>query len=65
MNVNQQLTAERTRDVEWGKRFEFGRKWSEFLRTLNQDRLGRAEKSLQQTTQGGDPGCNGFVCLEP
>jgi 2-polyprenyl-6-hydroxyphenyl methylase/3-demethylubiquinone-9 3-methyltransferase len=47
MDVNQQLTAEHTRDVESGERFEFGRNWSEFLRTLNQDRIDRAEKSLK------------------
>lgn len=48
MDVNQQLTAEHTRDVESGERFEFGRNWSEFLRRLNQDRIDGAEKSLKQ-----------------
>ena len=35
-------------DVAAGKRFEFGRNWSSFLRVLNDDRIRKATKSLQE-----------------
>jgi 2-polyprenyl-3-methyl-5-hydroxy-6-metoxy-1,4-benzoquinol methylase len=48
MDQNQQLTAEHTRDVQSGERFEFGRNWSEFLKTLNDERIAKAEESLKR-----------------
>ena len=34
-------------DIAAGKRFEFGRNWSSFLRVLNEERIQEATKSLQ------------------
>jgi 2-polyprenyl-6-hydroxyphenyl methylase/3-demethylubiquinone-9 3-methyltransferase len=47
MIQNPKLTSAHTRDVESGKRFEFGLNWSRFLETLNEERIARAEKSLR------------------
>jgi len=33
-------------EVEEGKRFEFGKNWAAFLKALDEDRIGEAEKSL-------------------
>lgn len=35
------------REIESGQRFEFGENWRRFLSTLNEDRIGNAERSLQ------------------
>lgn len=42
------VAAQHARDVEAGERFEFGRNWTEFLRTLNQQRIDEAVASLRQ-----------------
>lgn len=48
MNQNDRLTIEYAHEVDSGNRFEFGRNWSEFLKSLNEERIGRAEESLNQ-----------------
>ncbi len=48
MNQNQRLTLEHSGEVESGERFEFGRNWSLFLKTLNEERISRAEQSLKE-----------------
>ena len=48
MHQDQQLTVAHTREVDSGERFQFGRNWSEFLKSLNEEQIGRAEQSLQQ-----------------
>ncbi len=35
------------REVELGRRFEFGKNWQRFLRVLNEERIAEAEKSLR------------------
>jgi SAM-dependent methyltransferase len=48
MNLNDRLTREHSGEVSLGQRFQFGRNWTMFLRSLNTDRIGRAEESLEQ-----------------
>src|SRR4030066_2312159 len=35
-------------EISQGKRFEFGKNWTLFLRVLNDERIDEAEKSLKQ-----------------
>jgi hypothetical protein len=35
-------------EVASGKRLRFGRNWSEFLKSIDEERIGRAEESLKQ-----------------
>jgi 2-polyprenyl-3-methyl-5-hydroxy-6-metoxy-1,4-benzoquinol methylase len=48
MNQNKHLTVTHAHEVDSGKRFQFGHNWSKFLRSLNEERIGRAEQSLKQ-----------------
>jgi 2-polyprenyl-6-hydroxyphenyl methylase/3-demethylubiquinone-9 3-methyltransferase len=41
------LREQYARDVARGERFEFGRNWARFLALLDEDRITRAERSLQ------------------
>lgn len=42
-----QAIASHKQEIESGARFEFGENWSRFLALLNEDRIGEAERSLQ------------------
>ena len=60
-------------ELDQGKRFAFGQNWSNFLRTLNDERILEAERSLKQMLEveslqgkrfidaGSGIGCNQFV----
>ncbi len=48
MNQNKGLTAEHAREVDAGKRFQFGRNWSKFLKSIDEERISQAEESLKQ-----------------
>jgi ribosomal protein L11 methylase PrmA len=48
MHQNKRLTAEHAQEVDSGERFQFGRNWSKFLKSINEERIGRAEESLKQ-----------------
>lgn len=48
MNQNKPLAAVHAQEVGAGERFEFGRNWSNFLKSLNEERIGRAEESLRK-----------------
>lgn len=48
MNQNNPLTVAHTQEVASGERFEFGRNWSRFLESLNDERIAGAEESLKQ-----------------
>jgi len=48
MLQNKGLTAAHSQEVDSGERFQFGRNWSEFLKSLNEERIIRAEDSLKQ-----------------
>lgn len=41
-------SAAHAREVSAGERFEFGKNWAEFLKSLNDDRIRIAESSLQE-----------------
>ena len=47
-NQDERLTAVHSHEVNSGERFQFGRNWSEFLKSLNEEQIGRAEESLKQ-----------------
>src|SRR2546422_2348981 len=36
-----------TKEIEQGRRFEFGKNWLSFLRVLDEERIAEAEKSLR------------------
>ena len=44
----QEIAKQHKREVESGKRFEFGKNWSAFLEHLSEDRILRAEQSLRE-----------------
>jgi 2-polyprenyl-6-hydroxyphenyl methylase/3-demethylubiquinone-9 3-methyltransferase len=46
-HANQNVAVQHARDVEAGERFEFGRNWSHFLKTLNDERIAKAVESLR------------------
>lgn len=39
--------SQATQEISMGKRFSFGKNWERFLNTLNEDRIAKAEASLQ------------------
>ena len=48
MNRADRLIAAHAHEVDSGERFEFGRNWSKFLGSLDEERIARAEESLKQ-----------------
>ena len=48
------MASQQTEDLRAGRRFEFGKNWSHFLRELNEDRIQQAEKSLREYLQVDD-----------
>jgi hypothetical protein len=48
MEPNNRLIVAHAQEVDSGKRFRFGRNWSEFLKSIDEERIGRAEESLKQ-----------------
>jgi 2-polyprenyl-3-methyl-5-hydroxy-6-metoxy-1,4-benzoquinol methylase len=48
MNQNDCLTAAHAHEVDSGERFQFGRNWSKFLKSLNDAQIDRAEESLKE-----------------
>lgn len=48
MHQNKRLTVAHAHEVDSGERFQFGRNWNRFLKSLNEERVGRAEESLKQ-----------------
>lgn len=45
--MDQPIALAHAQEVEAGERFEFGRNWSQFLKVLNEERIARAEQSMQ------------------
>jgi len=45
---NELLTAAHAQEVDSAQRFQFGRNWSLFLQSLNDEQIGRAEESLKE-----------------
>ena len=45
--MSNQVALQHARDVQAGERFEFGRNWSQFLKTLNDERIAKAVASLK------------------
>lgn len=43
-----------SKEVQTGERFEFGKNWSRFLTTLNEDRITEAERSLKEMLETED-----------
>jgi 2-polyprenyl-6-hydroxyphenyl methylase/3-demethylubiquinone-9 3-methyltransferase len=39
-------------EVEAGERFEFGKNWAKFLRSLTEERIAEAQKSVSETLEG-------------
>lgn len=54
LDAQRNIAAEHARDVKAGERFEFGRNWSEFLKTLNEERIQKAVDSLQSMLEVTD-----------
>jgi 2-polyprenyl-3-methyl-5-hydroxy-6-metoxy-1,4-benzoquinol methylase len=48
MNENTHLAMEHSSEVNSGERFQFGANWSNFLKSLDETQIQRAEESLQQ-----------------
>ena len=48
MNQNNRLTVAHAHEVYSGERFQFGQNWCKFLKSLNEEQIGRAEESLKQ-----------------
>ncbi len=48
MNQSDHMTVAHAHEVDAGERFQFGRNWSEFLKSLNEERIGRAKECLNQ-----------------
>ena len=48
------IADEFTQEVTQGKRFEFGKNWSQFLTVLDDKRIARAEQSLQEMLEVDD-----------
>jgi 2-polyprenyl-3-methyl-5-hydroxy-6-metoxy-1,4-benzoquinol methylase len=48
MPQNDSLTRAHAREVDAGERFQFGKNWSEFLKSLDEERIVLAEESLKQ-----------------
>jgi 2-polyprenyl-3-methyl-5-hydroxy-6-metoxy-1,4-benzoquinol methylase len=47
MHQNNRLSVAHAHEVNSGERFQFGRNWSNFLKSLNEERISGAEKSLK------------------
>src|SRR3989442_11992645 len=43
-----QLKVDCTQEIDRGKRFEFGKNWSQFLTTIDEERIRVAEQSLKE-----------------
>ena len=43
-----QLKVDCTQEIDRGKRFEFGKNWSQFLTTIDEERITVAEQSLKE-----------------
>src|SRR5436305_15057039 len=43
-----QLKVDCTQEIDRGKRFEFGKNWSQFLTTIDVERISVAEQSLKE-----------------
>src|SRR2546430_4349922 len=43
-----QLKVDCTQEIDCGKRFEFGKNWSQFLTTIDEERIRVAEQSLKE-----------------
>jgi len=48
MHQNERRTATQTQEINSGGRFQFGRNWNEFVKSLTEEQIGRAEESLKQ-----------------
>jgi 2-polyprenyl-3-methyl-5-hydroxy-6-metoxy-1,4-benzoquinol methylase len=48
MDHNKILTETHAQEIDSGERFQFGCNWSQFLKSLTEEQLGRAEESLKQ-----------------
>src|SRR5579864_6060419 len=48
MNQNDRLTVAHAHEIDSGERFQFGRNWSKFLKSLDEPQIVRAEQSLKQ-----------------
>src|SRR5712691_837198 len=48
------IAREFTREVAQGKRFEFGKNWSQFLTVLDDKRIAQAEQSLKEMLEVDD-----------
>jgi predicted nicotinamide N-methyase len=44
----QEIAHQHKKEVAHGERFEFGKNWNQFLRLLDEERISKAEESLQQ-----------------
>jgi 2-polyprenyl-3-methyl-5-hydroxy-6-metoxy-1,4-benzoquinol methylase len=49
-----EIAIQHRHEVQSGERFEFGRNWSSFLRSLDEDRIAQAERSLKQMLECND-----------
>lgn len=61
VDVNRNVAVEHARDVEAGERFEFGRNWSQFLGTLNDQRIQKAVESLKDMLEVEDLNGKTFI----
>ncbi|MFL5587414.1 MAG: class I SAM-dependent methyltransferase, partial [Ktedonobacteraceae bacterium] len=48
-----QLKVDCTQEIDHGKRFEFGKNWSQFLTTIDEERIRVAELSLKEMLEIG------------
>ena len=48
MHQNERLRVTHAQEVDAGERFQFGHNWSKFLKSLDEERIDRAEESLKQ-----------------
>jgi 2-polyprenyl-6-hydroxyphenyl methylase/3-demethylubiquinone-9 3-methyltransferase len=48
MDQKKLLTQAHAQEVDSGERFQFGRNWGQFLKSLTEEQIGRAEESLKQ-----------------
>src|SRR5437764_2213826 len=51
MSTQLKVSSECVREIDQGKRFEFGKNWSRFLAILDEQRITVAEQSLKDTLQ--------------
>jgi 2-polyprenyl-3-methyl-5-hydroxy-6-metoxy-1,4-benzoquinol methylase len=48
MNHPDSIVKAHAQEVDSGKRFQFGRNWGKFLKSLTEEQIGRAEESLKE-----------------